>query len=138
MTSLQTKPFYIRQERAKFHSFLSPCFDNYSILFSCRACDRLHCTSCDNKVVTFDDFKWDDSLGYLFFRNNYPDFDRLKPSLKPRRGKYFSGDTAFAPVSARRPNRKRRNSKNASVARKLLAKFLNLHSLRHLKIYLNT
>lgn len=50
-------------------------------------CDRLHCTSCDNKIVTFDDFKWAEAdCDYLVFRNNYPDFSRLKSKLLPRKG----------------------------------------------------
>ncbi|CAG0891802.1 unnamed protein product [Darwinula stevensoni] len=37
-----------------------------------RACDRLHCTGCDLKVLTFDDMRWDFGTDYLFLRNNYP------------------------------------------------------------------
>ncbi|KAM4028871.1 cilia- and flagella-associated protein 418 isoform 1-T1 [Anomaloglossus baeobatrachus] len=33
-----------------------------------RACDQLRCTSCDFNIVTFDDYKWDASCDYLFFR----------------------------------------------------------------------
>ena len=55
-----------------------------------RCCDRLHCTSCDNRIVIFDDMKWDESqCDYLAFRNNYPDFSRLKHLLIPRKGKYI-------------------------------------------------
>eukprot|EP00794_Sanderia_malayensis_P018761 gene18761-20652_t len=51
-----------------------------------RSCDRLHCTSCDNKVVSFDNFLWYKDCDYLFFRNNYPDFDKMKVYLMPSRG----------------------------------------------------
>ncbi|KAM4028872.1 cilia- and flagella-associated protein 418 isoform 2-T2 [Anomaloglossus baeobatrachus] len=33
-----------------------------------KACDQLRCTSCDFNIVTFDDYKWDASCDYLFFR----------------------------------------------------------------------
>jgi len=50
-----------------------------------RSCDQIHCTSCDNQVVSFADFKWDD-CDYLDFRNNYPDFERLRSKLISRKG----------------------------------------------------
>ena len=60
----------------------------YLYFFYCRICDRLHCTSCDNKVVSFDNFEWHKSCDYLFFRNNYPDFSKLKSNMIPRAGTY--------------------------------------------------
>lgn len=54
-----------------------------------RVCDRLHCTTCDNKIVTFENFEWNSSCDYLFFRNNYPDFSKLKSKLISHAGKFF-------------------------------------------------
>ncbi|XP_027621277.1 protein C8orf37 homolog isoform X3 [Tupaia chinensis] len=34
-----------------------------------RACDHLRCIACDFWVVSYDDFMWDPSCDYLFFRN---------------------------------------------------------------------
>ncbi|TNN33284.1 Protein C8orf37 [Liparis tanakae] len=33
-----------------------------------RSCDQLRCTSCDFRVLTFDDCEWDASCDYLFLR----------------------------------------------------------------------
>ncbi|XP_048008980.1 cilia- and flagella-associated protein 418 [Megalobrama amblycephala] len=51
-----------------------------------RACDRLRCTSCDFSVLMFEDHEWDSSCNYLFFRNNMPDYHKLKGKLKKRKG----------------------------------------------------
>ena len=52
-----------------------------------RACDRLHCTACDNRVVMFSDFRWKDGdCDYLHFRNNYPDLERLKGGMVRAKG----------------------------------------------------
>jgi len=52
-----------------------------------RVCENMHCTDCDNSVVSFDDQKWNTSgCDYLFFRNNYPDYSRLKSQFLPRKG----------------------------------------------------
>lgn len=52
-----------------------------------QCCDRLHCTSCDNQIVFFDAMKWDEEhCDYLAFRNNYPDYKRLKYLFIPRKG----------------------------------------------------
>ncbi|XP_071785830.1 cilia- and flagella-associated protein 418-like [Asterias amurensis] len=51
-----------------------------------RMCDQLRCTSCDFKIVFFDNFEWDSSCEYLFFRNNVPDFKKLSAKLKKRKG----------------------------------------------------
>lgn len=52
-----------------------------------RACDRLRCTSCDLHVIFFDDYSWHSRSDYLFFRNNVPDFERLKKNLVRKQGK---------------------------------------------------
>ncbi|XP_061771418.1 cilia- and flagella-associated protein 418 isoform X1 [Nerophis ophidion] len=51
-----------------------------------RSCDELRCTSCDFRVLTFDDWEWDPSCDYLFLRNNMPDHDRLRAKLRKRSG----------------------------------------------------
>ncbi|XP_041845210.1 protein C8orf37 homolog [Melanotaenia boesemani] len=51
-----------------------------------RSCDHLRCISCDFRVLTFDDYEWDASCDYLFFRNNMPDRQKLRTKLKKRRG----------------------------------------------------
>ncbi|XP_056261980.1 cilia- and flagella-associated protein 418 isoform X2 [Pseudoliparis swirei] len=56
-----------------------------------RSCDQLRCTSCDFRVLTFDDCEWDASCDYLFLRNNVPDRLKLAARLKKR-----SGSRAFA------------------------------------------
>jgi len=35
------------------------------------------------------DYEWQEDCDYLFFRNNIPDFDKLKSKLTRRRGKFF-------------------------------------------------
>ncbi|KAM9353777.1 cilia- and flagella-associated protein 418 [Symphorus nematophorus] len=51
-----------------------------------RSCDQLRCTSCDFRVLMFDDSEWDSSCDYLFLRNNMPDRQKLRAKLKKRRG----------------------------------------------------
>ncbi|XP_064640605.1 cilia- and flagella-associated protein 418-like [Lineus longissimus] len=51
-----------------------------------RVCDKIRCTDCDFKVVSFDDFIWHSSVDYLFLRNNVPDFKRLRDKLKVKKG----------------------------------------------------
>ncbi|KAK7146999.1 hypothetical protein R3I94_009745 [Phoxinus phoxinus] len=51
-----------------------------------RVCNRLRCTSCDFSVLMFDDHEWDSSCNYLFFRNNMPDYNKLKAKLRRRKG----------------------------------------------------
>ena len=66
------------------------CFRDFMFSFSIiyfRCCNRLHCTSCDNQIVVFDDLKWnEDKCDYLAFRNNYPDYGRLKHLFLTRKG----------------------------------------------------
>ncbi|XP_041454005.1 protein C8orf37-like [Lytechinus variegatus] len=51
-----------------------------------KACDQLRCTSCDFKIVFYDDYEWDQSCNYLFFRNNVPDFQKLRAKLRKKKG----------------------------------------------------
>uniref|UniRef100_M3XIP9 Cilia- and flagella-associated protein 418 n=1 Tax=Latimeria chalumnae TaxID=7897 RepID=M3XIP9_LATCH len=51
-----------------------------------RACDQLRCTACDFRVATFDEYEWDKSCDYLFFRNNMPNFNKLKGKMNRRIG----------------------------------------------------
>ncbi|KAJ8288374.1 hypothetical protein COCON_G00010330 [Conger conger] len=50
-----------------------------------RACSQLRCTSCDFRVISFDDQEWDSSCNYLFFRNNMPDRRKLQAKLRRKR-----------------------------------------------------
>ncbi|XP_065827500.1 cilia- and flagella-associated protein 418-like [Oscarella lobularis] len=56
-----------------------------------KTCNRLRCLSCDFRVVAFDDYEWDSASDYLFFRNNAPDFQKLKANLIRK-----SGSRAYA------------------------------------------
>uniref|UniRef100_A0A7N4NSQ5 Cilia- and flagella-associated protein 418 n=1 Tax=Sarcophilus harrisii TaxID=9305 RepID=A0A7N4NSQ5_SARHA len=51
-----------------------------------RTCDQLRCTACDFRVLNFDDYIWDKSCDYLFFRNNMPEFNKLKAKMTKRKG----------------------------------------------------
>lgn len=51
-----------------------------------RACDRLRCIACDFRVVSYNDYMWDRSCDYLFFRNNMPEFHKLKTKLVKKKG----------------------------------------------------
>ncbi|KAK5861681.1 hypothetical protein PBY51_017138 [Eleginops maclovinus] len=51
-----------------------------------RSCDQLRCTSCDFRVLMFDDCEWDPSCDYLFLRNNMPERQKLGSRLRKRRG----------------------------------------------------
>ena len=53
----------------------------------CRICDQLRCTDCDFQVTSFANLAWDNSVDYLFLRNNYPDASRLKAKLRTKPGK---------------------------------------------------
>eukprot|EP00056_Hartaetosiga_gracilis_P003594 m.65089 g.65089 ORF g.65089 m.65089 type:complete len:320 (-) comp11512_c0_seq1:115-1074(-) len=50
------------------------------------SCSKMRCTSCDHVVGSFDNVVWDASADYLFFRNNFPDYEKLRPKLKQSRG----------------------------------------------------
>ncbi|XP_039256102.2 cilia- and flagella-associated protein 418-like [Styela clava] len=51
-----------------------------------RACNNLRCTSCDFKVLCFDNHQWNSSVDYLFFRNKMPDRVKLQLKLKKMPG----------------------------------------------------
>ncbi|KAK8787629.1 hypothetical protein V5799_022596 [Amblyomma americanum] len=46
-----------------------------------RACSHIHCCRCDFQVAIFEDFAWDQSTDYLFFRNSAPDLNKLRSKL---------------------------------------------------------
>ncbi|KAJ8353966.1 hypothetical protein SKAU_G00215330 [Synaphobranchus kaupii] len=50
-----------------------------------RTCSQLRCTSCDFRVISFDDHEWDSSCDYLFLRNNMPDRQKLQAKLRRKR-----------------------------------------------------
>jgi hypothetical protein len=45
-----------------------------------------HCTGCDFQVMQVDDYIWNGDVDYMFFRNNYPTFEKLRRGLSRRRG----------------------------------------------------
>ncbi|XP_062987038.1 cilia- and flagella-associated protein 418 [Elgaria multicarinata webbii] len=51
-----------------------------------RTCDQLRCTACDFRVSHYNDYQWDKSCDYLFFRNNMPEFSKLKTKMLTKRG----------------------------------------------------
>ncbi|XP_053251603.1 cilia- and flagella-associated protein 418 isoform X2 [Podarcis raffonei] len=51
-----------------------------------RTCDQLRCTACDFRVLQHDDFQWDQSCDYLFFRNNMPEFRKLRTKMLTKKG----------------------------------------------------
>ncbi|KAM5157949.1 cilia- and flagella-associated protein 418 [Mantella aurantiaca] len=51
-----------------------------------RACSQLRCTSCDFSVLSFDDYKWDSSCDYLFFRNSMPEQSKLQSKMIRKKG----------------------------------------------------
>ncbi|XP_007532273.1 cilia- and flagella-associated protein 418 [Erinaceus europaeus] len=51
-----------------------------------RVCNNLRCIACDFLVVTYDDYIWDKSCDYLFFRNNMPESRKLKTKLMKQKG----------------------------------------------------
>ncbi|MEJ1279636.1 protein C8orf37 homolog isoform X2 [Cricetulus griseus] len=51
-----------------------------------RACDQLRCVACDFRIVSYNDYMWDKSCDYLFFRNNMPEFHKLKAKLIQKKG----------------------------------------------------
>uniref|UniRef100_A0A6P8HUU1 Cilia- and flagella-associated protein 418 n=1 Tax=Actinia tenebrosa TaxID=6105 RepID=A0A6P8HUU1_ACTTE len=63
----------------------SQCSKGLCTVSEQRTCDQLRCTSCDFKVVMFDNYEWQRDCDYLFFRNNVPDFQKLKAKLITRR-----------------------------------------------------
>ncbi|KAJ6663922.1 hypothetical protein lerEdw1_008876 [Lerista edwardsae] len=51
-----------------------------------RTCDQLRCTGCDFHVSHFNDYQWDQSCDYLFFRNNMPEFSKLRTKMLKKTG----------------------------------------------------
>ncbi|XP_060099455.1 cilia- and flagella-associated protein 418 [Heteronotia binoei] len=51
-----------------------------------RTCDQLRCTVCDFRVLNYDDYQWDKSCDYLFFRNNMPEFSKLRTKMVKKKG----------------------------------------------------
>lgn len=51
-----------------------------------RACCHMHCCRCDFEVVVFEDFAWNETADYLFFRNNFPDVNKLRSKLVWKHG----------------------------------------------------
>ncbi|KAL7984169.1 hypothetical protein Chor_002739 [Crotalus horridus] len=51
-----------------------------------RTCDQLRCTACDFRVLHYNDYQWDKSCDYLFFRNNMPEFSKLKTKMLLKKG----------------------------------------------------
>merc|ERR1712060_551937 len=45
-----------------------------------------HCTGCDFQVMQCEDFVWTQGMDYMFFRNNYPTFEKLRRSLLRQQG----------------------------------------------------
>lgn len=43
------------------------------------------CMACDFQVLRIDNMVWGDSVDYMFFRNNYPNVQKLRPQLVKRR-----------------------------------------------------
>ncbi|XP_047740154.1 cilia- and flagella-associated protein 418-like [Hyalella azteca] len=50
-----------------------------------RACGHLRCVRCDSAVLSFDGWLWSPDVSYLFLRTNYPDVNKLRAKLQPRR-----------------------------------------------------
>ncbi|OXB79886.1 UNVERIFIED_CONTAM: hypothetical protein H355_000916 [Colinus virginianus] len=51
-----------------------------------RTCDQLRCTACDFRVLLFNDYIWDQSCDYLFFRNNMPELSKLRAKMIKKKG----------------------------------------------------
>ncbi|GCC25713.1 hypothetical protein chiPu_0004124 [Chiloscyllium punctatum] len=51
-----------------------------------RTCDQLRCTTCDFRVIALDDYEWNKSCDYFFFRNNMPNLNKLKAKTLSRKG----------------------------------------------------
>eukprot|EP00198_Chlamydomonas_reinhardtii_P007789 XP_001697126.1 predicted protein [Chlamydomonas reinhardtii] len=49
-------------------------------------CDALRCTKCDFRVEQFNNREWHADVDYLFFRNNFPNEEKLAPKMRSRQG----------------------------------------------------
>jgi len=54
--------------------------------FSSIATNRLLCLKCMCEVVRFENYHWEKDVDYMFFRNYWPEPERLSPKLQPKRG----------------------------------------------------
>lgn len=45
-----------------------------------------HCTGCDFQVLVCDSYVWNNEVEYMFFRNNYPTFEKLRRRLTRQAG----------------------------------------------------
>jgi hypothetical protein len=52
------------------------------------ACDRIRCSKCDFNVVRFTDTAWSERCDYLFFRNFFPDGEKLRANMESKRGAF--------------------------------------------------
>jgi len=43
---------------------------------------NFHCLGCDFQVMRIDGYVWTGDVEYLFFRNSYPDFEKLRKRLQ--------------------------------------------------------
>ncbi|XP_061459480.1 cilia- and flagella-associated protein 418 isoform X2 [Rhineura floridana] len=67
----------------------SPASENNTTSFQAqgkRTCDQLRCTACDFHVLHYNDYRWDKSCDYLFFRNNMPEFSKLRTKMLTKKG----------------------------------------------------
>ncbi|GAB1288302.1 Cilia- and flagella-associated protein 418 [Apodemus speciosus] len=79
-------------DKKSFQKFKSKSSSNASVRApiqgpsKSRACDRLRCVACDFRIVSYNDYMWDKSCDYLFFRNNMPEFQKLRTKLIEKKG----------------------------------------------------
>lgn len=48
--------------------------------------DGFHCTGCDFQVMRIDEYVWNQDVEYMFFRNNYPTFEKLRRRAARQQG----------------------------------------------------
>lgn len=48
--------------------------------------EHFHCIGCDFQVLVCEDCVWTEEVDYMFFRNNYPNIERLRRCLVPQEG----------------------------------------------------
>jgi len=71
-----------------------------------RGCSNLRCTKCDFEVLRVADRAWKDDVEYLFFRNFYPNLEKLQSKLVKAPGVYVR--------ACMRAQRVRTRARNAS------------------------
>ena len=64
------------------------------------ACDRLRCSKCDFNVLRFADTAWSERCDYLFFRNFFPDPEKLSVNMEAKKGEiiFFSFKNQILPI----------------------------------------